>query len=267
MEAGDKVEETIHKSSTPNITKMGTEINRGISALVYCDPGGGKTTMAARLPKDETLIINVEAGLGPLLGTGHSCFQLSKDLRDLTGIYKYLLTEDHPFKYVVLDNISELQEWFVLALTGMRKKDFAEIREHGDAMNKMRETLYNFRNLIEKNINVIFNAWEMSLEVEKTQDGIKTKLYPKLYKNLAPEVCGIVDMVGHLERYEKTEDRFVRFEGSEKLIAKSQYRGLDKFEPADWTYIFKKVRAWNYKKEKPIKITSKEEVQLIKGGN
>ena len=249
-----------------DIKIVGNEIDRGISTLIYCDPGIGKTTMSAKLPAGETLIINVEAGLGPLLGTGHSVFELKRDLKDLTGIYKYLLTEDHPFKYVVVDNISELQEWFVLSLTGMRKKDFAEIREHGDAMNKMREYLYNFRNLIERGINVIFNAWEMSLEIEKTQDGIRTKLYPKMYKNLSPEVCGIVDLVGHLERYEKTEDRFVRFEGSEKLIAKSQYRGLDKFEPADLEYIFKKIRKFNYAKEKPIKTASKEVVQLIKEG-
>ncbi len=248
----------------PGIKPIGTQINRGISAVLYSDPGIGKTTCIARLPVGETLIVNVEAGLGPLLGTGHQVFELKRDLRDIAKIYKFLYTEKHPFRYVVIDNISELQEWMVLSLTAMRKKEFAEVREKGDTASKMREYLYNFRNLIDIGICVIFNAWEMSLIVEKSSDGDKTKLMPKLYKSLTGEACGIVDLVGHLERYDKTEDRFIRFHGSDRIMAKSQFRGVNKFEPADFEILFKKIRKFNYAKAKPVVAITEDEVNLIK---
>ncbi len=80
------------------VNPVGNAIDRGISIIVYGDPGRGKTTCAATLPVGETLIINTEAGLGPLLGTGHLVFNLRTDLKELESLYKYLRTEDHPFK-------------------------------------------------------------------------------------------------------------------------------------------------------------------------
>jgi phage nucleotide-binding protein len=226
--------------------KAGNEIKRGISLLVYADPGIGKTTLAATLPVDETLIINTEAGIGALLGTGHYVYNLDQGLKQLQKLYEDIATLNHPFKNVVLDNISELQDWMVIVLTQGRGKEFTEIREHGDASQKMREYLHLFRDLTEKGINVVFNAWEFPLPIEEQEDSTITRLYPKLYKKLAPEICGIVDMVGHLELLEKTGDRFLRFEGSSRLIAKTQFKGVDKFEPANLPALFAKVRAYNY---------------------
>lgn len=252
------------KPTHAGISKVDNKLNRGISSLIYSDPGIGKTTCIARLPVDETLIINVESGLGPLLGTGHYVFELSRDLQSLAGIYKYLRSEQHPFKYVALDNISELQEWMVLSLTESRKKDFADIREKGDAASKMREYLYKFRNLIELGINVIFSAWEMGLTLERGVDGPeRSKIFPKLYPSISPEVCGIVDLVGHLEKYEKTEDRYIRFVGNDKVMAKTQYRGVGKFEPADLDAVFKKVHAFNYATAQPLEAVAADEIKLL----
>ena len=227
--------------------KASSTINRGISFLIYADPGVGKTTLATTLPHKETLIINTEAGLGPTLGkTDLTIFHLKDDLSQMEELYQYLRTNKHPFKYVVLDNISEMEQWMINTLTTGRGKDFVELKEYGDAAYKMREYLTLFRDLIYKNITVVFNAWEMPLPIQEHDGIVKTKLFPKMNRKVAPEICGKVDVVGHMEMYEKTGDRFIRFEPTNEIEAKCQFKGLDKFEPPDFHAILKKLYDYKY---------------------
>lgn len=232
---------------------MGSTIDRGISMIIYGDPGRGKTTLASTLPVGETLIVNTEAGDGPLLGTGHVVFDLRNNLKQLEQLYKYLRTEEHPFTSVVVDNVSELQDWMLRTLYEGRGKDFPEIREHGDTVTKMKEYLTLFRDLtMERKMNVIFNAWEYPMDVERTEGGVQTKLYPKMYPKLAIDICGKVDAVGHLEVYEKTGDRYIRFTGTNRICAKCQYKGLDEFEEANLPKLLDKIKAYNYSKENEL---------------
>lgn len=237
-----------------DIHKIGDKIDRGISIIVYADPGAGKTTLASTLPAGETLIINTEAGLGPLLGTNHVVFDLhGENVDQVEELYKYLRTEKHPFKYVVLDNISELEQWVLLSLTQRRGKEFTEIKEYGDAAFKMREYLHLFRDLVYNDICVIFNAWEFLLDVKQESGIIITKTFPKLAKRLAPEACGIVDVVAHLEVHEKSNKRWLKLGSSSQYITKSQFQGLEDAEPADLPPLFAKLYAYDYKKERGVK--------------
>jgi phage nucleotide-binding protein len=226
---------------------VGSKIDRGISMVIYADPGVGKTTLASTLPIGETLIINTEAGLGPLLGTGHTVFNLDQDLKQLEKLYQFLRIEEHPFKNVVIDNISEMQDWMIRSLYEGRGKDFPELKEYGDASTKMKEYCTLFRDLTtERKMNVIFNAWEYPLEIERTTGGVVTKIYPKLFPKIAPEICGKMDAVGHLEIYEKTGDRFVRFVGTSKVLAKCQFKGIADLEEPNLVSIIGKIKAWDY---------------------
>jgi phage nucleotide-binding protein len=234
------------KQGELKFAKAGNVINRGISFCIYGDPGVGKTTMATTLPADETLIINTEAGLGPTLGKNHVIFNLKNDLSDLDKLYQYLRTEKHPFKNVVIDNISELQEWILLKLTKIRTKEFCSRAEYGDAGFKMKETLHLFRDLIYQDINVVFNAWEATIDMLSTEGVAESKLYPKVFKSVAPELCGIVDVVGRLMVFEKTQKRWLRVAPMDKFVAKCQFEGLDEDEVADFGVIIKKLKEHNY---------------------
>jgi phage nucleotide-binding protein len=238
-------------------TKAPEVINRGLSFIVYADPGVGKTTMVSTLPVDETLIVNTEAGLGPLLGTGHSMFDLRSAsqeegiLKTIEKLHKYLVSEKHPFKNVAFDNVSELEQLIVQELTTRRRKEFTEIKEYGDSAQKMREYLHYFRDLIYRGINVVFTAWESPIEIKNHDGEIITKTFPRLSKRLAPEACGIVDAVGHLEVYEKSGVRWVRFSANQQYVCKCQFKGLasDGGEPADFPTIINKLKAYNYKEK------------------
>ena len=229
-------------------------INRGIAFIIYSDPGVGKTTLSATLPAKETLIINSEAGLGPLLGTGHIVFNVldaiqTKPLEEVIDeLYRYLRTQQHPFKYVVIDNLSELEQQLILHLTTKRKKETPEIREYGDSAFKMREWAHNFRDLIYNGITVVFNAWEFPLEIKNNDGVIITKTFPMIGKKIAPQICGIVDCVAHLEVHEKSGKRWLRLGPSDQYITKCQFKGLDNGEVADLPHVISKLLAHNYSK-------------------
>jgi len=230
------------------------KIDRGISFIIYADPGVGKTTLASTLPEGETLIITCEAGLGPLLGTKHVIFNVLAAITDynieevIRDLYKTLRTTDHPFKYVVLDNLSEMEQQLILCLTKSRGKTTPEIREYGDASYKMKEWVHLFRDLVFNNIHVVFNAWEFPFEMRNNQGVIISKTYPLIGKKIAPQACGIVDVVGHLEANEKTQQRRILFAPSEQYLTKTQFKGLGDAEPADLARILDKLLDFDYSK-------------------
>jgi len=232
--------------------KVPDKINRGISFIIYANPGVGKTTLAATLPEKETLIINTEAGLGPLLGKEHICFNVLKAIKNnnieqvINDLYRHLRTEKHPFKNVVIDNLSELEQQLILNLTQARNKSSPEIREYGDSAYKMKEWAHLFRDLVYQDINVVFNAWEFPFEIRNADGIVVSKTFPLIGKKIAPQICGIVDVVGHLECNEKTQSRRVVFGQTSQYVTKSQFKGLDDTELADFPIILKKLNNYQY---------------------
>jgi len=246
----DKVANSI--STSLNIETVTSKLDRGVAMIIYSNPGVGKTTLASTLPVGETIFINVEGGVGPLMGTGHVLFNLPNAVKDyeieeaVDNLYKYLRTEKHGFKYVVVDNMSELEQQLLLNLTMRRKKDTPELREYGDVGFKMKEWVRLFRDLVYQGITVVFNAWEIPLEIKNVDGAVITQTFPMIGKKLAPQACGIVDIVGHLEVYEKTGKRWVRFGPSDQYITKSQFQGLESGEPADMKFILDKLYSYDY---------------------
>jgi phage nucleotide-binding protein len=238
-----------------NIEKCSNSIdpNRGISMIVYADPGVGKTTLTTTLPDDETLIINSEAGLGPMLGKRHSVWNILKSVQNyeiektIDEMYKYLRTGNHPFKYIAIDNLSELEQQLLLCLTLRRGKQNPEMREYGEASFTIKKWVHLFRDLAFQGITVVFNAWEFPLDIQNKDGAIITKMFPKIGKKIAPDICGIVDLVAHLEVYDKTGQRWLRIGPSDQYITKCQFQGLENGEPAELMPILKKLYAHDYK--------------------
>jgi phage nucleotide-binding protein len=262
---------------TQNFEKVPDKINRGVAIVIYSDPGIGKTTLATTLPEGETLIINTEAGLGPLLGTKHIVFNLQAVIKNyeieeaVDELYKFLRTQKHDFKYIVLDNISELEQQLILNITMRRGKETPELREYGDVAFKMKEWMRLFRDLVHQGITIVFNAWEFPIEIKNIDGQVITKTFPMIGKKIAPQVCGIVDVVGHLEVHEKSGKRWVRFGPSDQYVTKSQFKGLDSGEPADLPMILNKLYSYDYdtrteeqKKEDELKVIQEASAGAVK---
>lgn len=228
--------------------------------IVYANPGSGKTTAAATLPVGETLIITVEAGVGPLMGTGHALIDIKRAMANtghnielvINDVYKKIRTKEIPIKYVVIDNMSELIKCVLHHYTESRKKDFPEIKEHGDTAYKAIEWLQNWRDLVDLDINVIFNAWETQLDIQAGDGSIVTLTCPDLGKSNTLRACGLVDAVCRLEVYEKTNKRWLRFGPSKQYLTKSQFKGLVTMDnptgaqPADLSHVIKLIKEFDY---------------------
>jgi len=243
-----------------NIKPVGDTIDRGISAIIYGNPGVGKTTLATTLPPEETIIINAEAGLGPLLGKGHSVFNLlgfvnnNEFEKAVDDFYKYLRTEKHPYKYVVLDNISEIENQLILYMTQRHGKEAPTLREYGDSSHKMKQWIHNFRDLVYQDINVVINAWEFPIELRNIEGNIITIICPKMSKSIVPTACGCVDVVGHMESHEKTGKRWIRLRPNDQYLCKSQFKGIggpndQSGELPDLMALYEKIRDYDYTKE------------------
>jgi phage nucleotide-binding protein len=245
-----------------DVKPAGDKIDRGLSFCIYSNPGVGKTTMATTLPPEETLIINAEAGIGPLLGKGHHVFNVLNAVDDnnsektfdkvMTGIYKQLRTTENPFKYIVLDNLSEIENQLLLCLVQRHGREGPSRQEYGDSAYKMREWIHLWRDLVFQGTNVIFNCWETPMELKNVEGNVVTLTVPKISKSNVPTLTGCVDVVGHLEVHEKTGKRWLRLRPNDECLCKSQFQGVgeDKSgEIADFGIIFGKILNHNYKTE------------------
>ena len=193
------------------ITKL-DKVERGFSTILYGPPGSGKTHQISYFPPDETLIINVDAGIKTLEGKGFYVFTPSEDLRELTNLYEFLRTDKHPFKYLFLDNFSELEKYLLVKLGMERKIDFWRQKEWGDVAQLEREWMRLFRELTEeRKMDIFFIAWDMILENEE-----ETIIQPMLMRAVAREFAGIVDNVFYLKTDRKGE-RYLYTEGNSPL--------------------------------------------------
>lgn len=239
-----------------------TTIDRGISMIIYSDPGVGKTTLSSTLPVGKTLIINTEAGIGPLLGSGHLIFNVKKAMFDnsvetvMNEIYRKIRTREiSEVENIVIDNISELIQSLLHHYTDTRKKEFPELREHGDTAYKIMEWISNWRDLVDMNINVIFNAWEFPYDIQNSDGTVITKTCPTLGKASTFRACGLVDAVGHLEVFEKTGKRWLRFGPSKQYLTKCQFSGLVTVDnptgaqPPDLTEVLNRIKSFDYSKK------------------
>jgi hypothetical protein len=136
------------------------------------------------------------------------------------------------------------------------------LREYGDSAFKLQQWVHLFRDLVFQGITVVINAWEFPLELKHTDGMVVTQIFPMIGKKIAPKVCGIVDVVGHLEVHEKTGKRWLRIGPHEQLVTKSQFKGLDTGEPADFPYIISKLLAYDY--EPKEEDTKKEDTKSKK---
>lgn len=255
----------------------GTEVeDKGDSMIIYGDPGVGKTSLIKTLlgykvvdvpgetqgsvrhewklvnepycKPEEIFVIDVEAGELVLQVDGRrlvTTFRVEEGLGStseyLAPLVQYLMEGDHPIKFVFMDNMTELERFYLIAITKSKELRVPRQYEWMDTSYYMRRDIRNLRNLTYKGINVIFNFWSMIVPIED-KEGQKTCYEsPMVMRSTTMEYVGLVDHTAYMN-ISKTGQRFLQFESNDRIKCKTRSEKIEQFEQADLANIFRKIK-------------------------
>lgn len=250
------------------LLKPGRDVKeRGISMIIHGDPGTGKTSLIKTLlgwkhgqgfvnkpicAPEEILVIDVEAGSDSILVDDKNkslvtILPVREDNESLSLFKKMVLwlhENDHPFKYIIVDNMSELEKFFLLALTKQQDLRVPRQKEWGDDAFYMRKYIRDMIGLTYKGINIILNFWSMVMPIEGMD---KQMIVPMVMRSTTMEYVGLVEHCAYIG-IGKDGVRFLQFESNDLVKCKTRDAGnqkgavLQKFEEPDLANVFRKLR-------------------------
>lgn len=204
--------------------------------MIYGESGTGKTVLAGSasvVPQMSPVIyMDMEGGTESLRSTFPDVDVVSvKTAKDMDRFYQALKNDKHPYKTVVLDSESEIQQFFMddimqIAVDGNDKMeiDVPSQREWGKNLHALRKHVRQFRDLP---MNTIFLALSKDERNDKTG---KTKTMPGLSGKMSKEFASLIDVVCYYYLKEvKGEDvprRLLLTTATETIIAKDRSGNL-----------------------------------------
>jgi len=165
------------------------EIPGHLSVLAWGRSGTGKTTLAGDFPKPLLLIDVREQGTGGLINTpGIDIFPL-ETWEELQELYWYLSAGEHPYKTVVIDTVTQLQDIAMEKVLRDEGKTIDSLitQSNWGAMAKvMKSWMLSFRDLP---LHTVFLAQDRVNDV----DGFTDQMVPEVGPRLSPSVAGMLN--------------------------------------------------------------------------
>lgn len=190
--------------------------------LVYAKPGAGKTTSLGMLP-GKTLILDVDRTTGVLKGKENIDIIKVDNLKPLESLNEIILEFKNgllnDYDNIAVDNLSELERC-ILAEYGANGKN-----DGVPAIGDYQKYQFKIANLVRilKGFNkyLVLTAWEVLEPVTSPTGEQYTRFIPKLQSKIVDNICGLCDVVAHLEINAEGERGF-RLDGSKNVYAKNQ---------------------------------------------
>lgn len=158
-------------------------------------------------------------------GSWDTCLLMVRDYSVLAHAFQWLAAGQHPFRSVVIDSLSEVQQRCIDSIAGT---EALKIQEWGELSRKVSSLVRSYRDLLVHPTNpldsVVFTAM-----TKQGQDG---KFYPFVQGQLATSLPYYVDVIGYLKAEWSAEGEFTNY-----LLTKPHLS----FEAGDRTGIFPQV--------------------------
>lgn len=185
-----------------------------INILCYGDSGVGKTVFAGTAPN--SLFISTESGTISAKRQGSASeIWRCPTWDDLAEAYEYLRNEDHPYEWVLLDSVTEMQTHALskILLTAStenenRDPDIPAIQDHQKWQNIFKRFVRAFNDLP---VNVLYTALTLRSDDEEGDPIVLPLITGKGYQ-MAQWMCASVHLVGHYSMQE------VKKTGSDELV-------------------------------------------------
>lgn len=188
-----------------------TSLGLVLAALFYGRAGTGKTTVASTFPKPLLHLDIREKGTDSISDVeGVDTLQINS-WDEFEQVYWYLTSDQSKYKTVVIDAVSQLQDFAVekaLEEDG-KSNEVVTKRQWGSAAGKLKTWIINYRDLVDHDINVVFLAHDRTREGEDGEDGELTPTVgPRLMPSVASVMTASVKLIGNTfirETHEKLE--------------------------------------------------------------
>lgn len=232
------------------------EKNLPYTALLYCKPGGGKSTaigLIAEASEGNTLVLDVDRTITRTLAKGEIVKDTSKILvQEVDNIHTFeswsnLLKEITPeflkknnIKTVAVDNISELERC-ILSDLGQQGKNKG-VPAMGDYQYMQFKLVNSLRYMKSWGVNVIWTAWETVETFTHPSGSQYSRVVPKIASKIVDNICGLCDVVGWIA-INKDGEHGVLLKATENVTAKNQIDSRDGCKVEE--FIFKKGETEN----------------------
>lgn len=161
--------------------------NSWLKAVVYGPSGVGKTVFGSTAP--DPIFASAENGLLSIADKAPAFVEI-RSLQDLREMLRYLQTEKHPYKTVVIDSITEVNE---VIKEGIRKTT-GRAMQQADWGKLSEDIIAVIRSLVALPMHVVIIAQE---HMEK-DDQVVTQIVPDLNGKAAVKICYMMDIVAYL---------------------------------------------------------------------
>lgn len=177
------------------------DYTESINWLLYGHSGSGKTVIAGKLPGQVLILANEQGTISAKRQGSKAKVWLIRRWEDLVEAYEYLANNDHPFDWVVIDTVTEMQykciRWIMRLVVATNPQRDPHIPAQGDHFKwqlAMKQMMTDFNELP---VNVLWTAQEMVREDPEGEDIILPLIEGKDYQ-IAAWACAQMDVVAHL---------------------------------------------------------------------
>lgn len=191
---------TNSQSSIVDKIKPITELPTFLAVLVYGRSGTGKTQFASTFPKPMLLIDVREQGTDTIAQVPGIDVVSVEKADQIEELFWYL-AQGTKYKTVVIDQISQMQDLAMAKVREEENKTDEELlsrREWGLISGWMKTWIFNFRDLIKREMHVVFVAHDRSNNADDSvEDQIDPSIGPRLMPSLATAINGAVSVIGN----------------------------------------------------------------------
>lgn len=179
-------------------------IENPMRVALYGRTGSGKTTIAASFPSPLLVDIKEEQGTASVKDVKGLKVFPADTWDDIEQIYWYLENGEHPFKTVILDTTTQMQELAIRHVLSKAKKSdedaggFGTMTKQmwGDTATLMKTWLINYRGL---GINIVYLAQERIFNAgdDAPEDNqIAPEVGPRMMPSVGSTLNAAVDYIG-----------------------------------------------------------------------